>query len=142
MLLSYELIPPNTIPISYFFNAVVFVAGISQAWINSLKINAFEKPDYVIEPQNVKVSPSIISVADVNFNVQVKIQNIGMASGDSIWVSIKRKLPNDTIRVLVDTLMRGTRNTDTFNLTVPINPTRINLTFFTRHPVGTLSIEN
>ncbi len=89
----------------------------------AIRVNAFEKPDYAIEDQNVKINPAIISVADANFNVQIKMQNIGRAGGDSIWISVKRRLPNDTIRVLVDSLIPGIRNTDTLNLTVPIVPT-------------------
>lgn len=89
----------------------------------AIKINAFTKPDYAIEDPSVRVSPSIISVADVNFNLKVKMQNIGMATGDSIWVYVKRKLPNDTIRVLYDQKIRAIRNTDSLEFTVPINPT-------------------
>ncbi len=89
----------------------------------AVKINAFEKPDYVIEDQLVKISPNIISVADVNFNVSVKMMNIGKATSDSIWVSVKRKLPGGTINVLKDTLIPGIRYLDSLKLVVPINPT-------------------
>ncbi|MEP7165272.1 MAG: C25 family cysteine peptidase [Ferruginibacter sp.] len=88
----------------------------------AIKINAFDKPDYVIEDQLVKISPSIISVADNNFNVKIKMANIGRATHDSIWISVKRKLPNDTIRVLVDSIIPAMRYMDSLNLTVPINP--------------------
>lgn len=89
----------------------------------ALKINAFPKPDYVIEDQNVKISPNIISVADANFNVKIKLQNLGRAIGDSIRVSVKRKLPNDSIRILADTLIPGIRYSDSLDLMVPIIPT-------------------
>ncbi len=88
----------------------------------AIHINAASKPDYVIEEQQVKISPNIISVADNNFNVKIKMNNIGKATNDSIWVSVKRKLPNDTIKILVDTFMRAIRYEDSLNLTVPINP--------------------
>lgn len=89
----------------------------------AIKINAFTKPDYAIEEASVKISPSIISVADVNFNLKVKMHNIGKASGDSIWVYVKRKLPNDTIRVLYDQKIPGIKNIDSLEFNVPINPT-------------------
>ena len=89
----------------------------------AIVINATPKPDYVIEEPNVKISPNIISVADQNFNVKIKMLNIGRAIGDSIWVSVKRKLPNDSIRILADTLIRGIRYADSLNLNVVINPT-------------------
>ncbi|MEI2748270.1 MAG: C25 family cysteine peptidase [Ferruginibacter sp.] len=89
----------------------------------AIKINTFAKPDYVIEDQLVKISPNIISVADVNFNVKIKMMNIGKAIGDSMWISVKRKLPNDSIRVLYNQLVPSIRNIDSLDLTVPIIPT-------------------
>lgn len=88
----------------------------------ALKINAFAKPDYVIEDQLVKFTPSIISVADGSFKVDVKMLNIGKAIRDSIRVSIKQKLPNDTIRVLYNQVIPAILYSDSVSLTVPINP--------------------
>ncbi|MBL7701257.1 MAG: hypothetical protein JNM14_03325 [Ferruginibacter sp.] len=88
----------------------------------ALKVNTFAKPDYVIEDQLVKFTPSIISVADQNFNVNVKVMNMGRAVNDSIRVRIRQKLPNDSIRVLYNQVIRATLYMDSFNLTVPINP--------------------
>lgn len=89
----------------------------------ALKINAFAKPDYVIEDQLVKFTPSIISVADQNFKVDVKVMNIGRAIRDSMRVRIRQKLPNDSIRVLYNQIIPATLYMDSFSLTVPINPT-------------------
>ncbi|MEJ7626107.1 MAG: C25 family cysteine peptidase [Ferruginibacter sp.] len=88
----------------------------------AVKINSFPKPDYVIEEQLIRISPNIITVADNNFNVTVRMQNIGKATGDSIWVSVKRKLPNDSIRVLYNRLIPGIKYADSINLSVAINP--------------------
>ncbi len=88
----------------------------------ALKINAFTKPDYVIEDQLVKITPSIISVADVNFNVNVKMMNIGKAVGDSIRVTIKRQLPTGTTTVLYDKVIASIKYMDSVNLVVAINP--------------------
>ncbi len=89
----------------------------------ALKINTFPKPDYVIEDQLVKISPNIISVADNNFNLKIKMLNIGKAVGDSMWISVKRRLPNDSIRVIYNQLVPSIRNMDSLDLTVPIIPT-------------------
>ncbi|MEO6538211.1 MAG: C25 family cysteine peptidase, partial [Ferruginibacter sp.] len=88
----------------------------------AIRINNFPKPDYAIEAQLIKISPNIISVADNNFNVNVKMRNLGKAVSDSIWVSIKRKLPNDSIKFLYNKLIPGIRNLDSINLVVPISP--------------------
>ena len=89
----------------------------------ALRINNFAKPDYVIEDQLVKFTPSIISVADQNFKVDVKMINIGRAIRDSIRVLIRQKLPNDTIRVLYNKVIPAILYMDSVSLTVPINPT-------------------
>lgn len=88
----------------------------------ALRLYAHAKPDYVIEEQLIKISPSIISVADNSFNVNVKMLNIGMAINDSIRVTIKRKLPNDSIKVLYNQLIRAIKYSDSVALVVPINP--------------------
>ncbi len=88
----------------------------------ALRINNFAKPDYVIEDQMVKFTPNIITVADQNFKVDVKMMNIGRAIRDSIRVLIRQKLPNDTIRVLYDKIIPAILYMDSVSLAVPINP--------------------
>jgi hypothetical protein len=88
----------------------------------ALKLNSFAKPDYVIEDQLVKFTPSIISVADGTFKVDVKMMNIGRAIRDSIRVSIRQKLPNDSIRVLYNKVIPAILYMDSVSLIVPINP--------------------
>jgi len=108
-------------------NSLDFYTRIHLEQINlhgdpALKLNAFAKPDYVIEDQLVKFTPSIISVADGSFKVDIKMMNIGEAISDTIRVSVKQKLPNDTIRVLYDQLIPAILYQDSLSLTVPINP--------------------
>jgi len=88
----------------------------------AIKINSFAKPDFDIEDRFVKISPDIISVADTIFNVKVNVLNLGKAVGDSIRITIKQQLPNDSIRILFNRLVPSIRNNDSFNLNVPINP--------------------
>ena len=89
----------------------------------AIKINAFPKPDYVIEEPSVVISPNIVTVADLFFNVKVNMKNIGRAIGDSIRVSVKRLLPNGTTTVTIkDTLIKGIIYADSLNLNIPINP--------------------
>lgn len=88
----------------------------------ALRLNAFAKPDYVIEEQLVKFTPTIISVADQNFKVDVKLMNIGKAIRDSIRVTIKQKLPNDSIKVLYNKVIASILYLDSISLIVPINP--------------------
>ncbi|MBP6022211.1 putative type IX secretion system sortase PorU2 [Ferruginibacter sp.] len=89
----------------------------------ALKINAHAKPDYIVEEQLIKVSPSVITVADGSFNIDVKMLNIGRAIKDSIRVIVKRKLPNDSIKVLYSQLIPAIKYSDSLSFIVPINPT-------------------
>jgi hypothetical protein len=90
----------------------------------AIMINNFPKPDYVIEPQLVKISPNIITVANASFNVKVQMQNIGRAINDSMKIYVKRLLPNTTTALtIIDTTIFAIRNMDSLNLTIPIiNP--------------------
>ncbi len=90
----------------------------------ALKINNFNKPDYVVEDQLVKISPNIISVADQNFNIKVKMMNIGRGSSDSIKVSVKRRLPNNSLVVLYDSLVPAIDYMDSINFNIQIQPTQ------------------
>ena len=88
----------------------------------AIKVNAFTKPDFVVEDQMVKLSPSIITVADNSFTINVKIQNIGKAINDSIRVYVTRTLPDNSIKILYNKLMPATKYADSLSLTIPINP--------------------
>lgn len=88
----------------------------------AIRINPHAKPDYVVEDPMVKISPSIISVADNLFTINVKILNIGKAVDDSIRLLVTRKLPNDSLAVLYDKVIAATAYSDSLDLTVPINP--------------------
>lgn len=88
----------------------------------ALRINYFAKPDYVIEDQLVKFTPNIITVAAGTFKVDVKFMNIGKAIRDSMRVSVKQKLPNDSIRILYNQQIPATLYMDSVSLIVPINP--------------------
>ncbi len=76
----------------------------------ALKINYFSKPDYVIEDQMVKINPTTISVADNRFGLKIKIYNIGKYEKDSLWATVKLKLPNDSVIVLFKKLLPGFNN--------------------------------
>ncbi|MFM2327719.1 MAG: hypothetical protein RIR31_1921, partial [Bacteroidota bacterium] len=109
-------------PQSIDYYTRIHVEELSLQGDPALKINAMAKPDYVIEEQLIKISPSIISVADNSFNINVKMLNIGRAITDSIWVTVKRKLPNDSIKVLYNQLIPAIKYSDSLTFVVPINP--------------------
>jgi len=90
----------------------------------ALKINTHAKPDYVIEPQLVRISPSFISVAETNFKVNASFMNIGMAINKKIVVELKRTYPDQTVQVIRRDTIEGIRYMDSLAYTIPIIATR------------------
>ena len=88
----------------------------------AIKINSFNKPDYAIEQPSVKLDPSIITVADNNFTLKVKFNNLGKAVGDSIRVTINRHLANDSVQVIYNQLRKAPAYSDSLEFIIPINP--------------------
>jgi hypothetical protein len=88
----------------------------------AMKINSHAKPDYTIEEPQVRINPSIVSVADNSFEVNVKMLNIGRAIRDSIRVSVRRVLPNDSVIVMYNQMMPAIKSADSLKLTGTINP--------------------
>jgi len=91
----------------------------------ALRLNgSTPKPDYVIEDQLVKVSPSFISVAETNFKVNAKFMNIGKAINQNIVVEVKRTFPDLTTQVIRRDTIPGIRYIDSLIYTIDIVPTR------------------
>ncbi len=90
----------------------------------ALKINAHEKPDFVIEDPQVIINPTFVSVADNNFNIKAYFYNIGMATGDSVSILIRQKYPDGNSTTLFSKRIKSIRYIDSVSLTVPIIATR------------------
>ena len=88
----------------------------------AIKINSFSKPDFVVEDRSVVISPSTISLADSNFNVDIQVQNIGKAIEGSMVLSVIQKLPNDSVKILYRQLIPCISNTQNISLSVSIDP--------------------
>lgn len=82
------------------------------------------KPDYVIEEQLIKVSPSFISVAENNFKVNAQMINLGKAINRPIVVEVKRTFPDLTTQVIRRDTIPGIRYIDSLSYTLDIVPTR------------------
>jgi hypothetical protein len=108
-------------------NSLDFYTRIHLEQINlhgdpAIRINHFDLPDFAIEDPLVKLTPNVVTVADNSFSLKVKVMNLGRAVNDSIRISIKRKLPNDSLQVVYNQLVPAPSNADSLLLTVPVNP--------------------
>jgi hypothetical protein len=79
------------------------------------------KPDYAIEPQYIKVTPSIVNSTDNFFTVKFKYFNIGKATNDSIRILVTRTLPNNTTFTVFDQKVASPKNRDSLQLNLPIS---------------------
>jgi len=90
----------------------------------SLKLNVQPKPDYVVEESLININPSFISVAEDDFQLKLKMINLGKAVNDSITVEIRRTYPDNSSAVILRQRIKGIRYADSLQLNVPIIATR------------------
>ncbi|MGC4036760.1 MAG: C25 family cysteine peptidase [Chitinophagaceae bacterium] len=90
----------------------------------AIKINAQSKPDYVIEDQLVKITPSFVSVSGTSFNVKAKFLNLGKAINKKITIEVKRQYPNSVTEIVYRDTIEGIRYADSISINLPIVATR------------------
>lgn len=90
----------------------------------AMKLFSYEKPDYAIEAPMVKIAPEFISIAETKFNANIKIVNLGKATGDSLHVRITRILPDGSATVPFDQKIKRVPYADSILLELPVDPSR------------------
>ena len=90
----------------------------------AIRYYSFEKPDYAVEEQLVKVTPSFILVSEPNFKVDASFMNIGKAVNKDIVVELKRTYPDQSTEVLLRDTILFKKFIDSVSFIVPIVPTR------------------
>jgi hypothetical protein len=94
----------------------------------AIKLNQYNKPDFVIEDAQVSINPNIISVANSTFNVKAYIYNIGKAigipiapNGDSVSVLVKWQHGDGSTSILLSKYIKPSiRYMDSVSIDVPI----------------------
>lgn len=61
----------------------------------AMAINSFSKPDYVVTPSSVSISPREVTSEVDSFTVIIKVENIGKAIDDSLTIEVVRRFPNN-----------------------------------------------
>ncbi len=103
----------------YFFNR----ADLEEMAMNgdpALKIHSQPKPDYVVEDNLIRIDPAFISVANQKFTLGVKTFNLGKATGDSIFLDIKRTYPNGSVQTIYNKKILAPYYADSLTLSVPV----------------------
>lgn len=79
-------------------------------------------PDYVVEESLVKVSPVNLNVTFSSFNLDIKYQNIGKVSRDSLHVKVVRQKADGSETVVYNEMRKAVNHSDSIQLTLPIDP--------------------
>ncbi|MBO9203293.1 MULTISPECIES: putative type IX secretion system sortase PorU2 [Niastella] len=109
---------------SYDFYSRMHVEQMTLHGDPAIKINAQQKPDYVIEESLIKINPVFISLAEKSYKLKVKVENLGKAVPDSITLEIKQQYPTGVTGTVYRQKIRGIRFADSLEFDVPIVATR------------------
>jgi hypothetical protein len=104
-----------------FFNTIT----VEQLLLNgdpAVTLYPHPLPDYVVEEPLIKVNPTNLNVTYSSFNLDVKFQNIGKVSKDSIRVKIVRQKADGVEDILFDELRKAVNHSDSIQLSVAIDP--------------------
>ncbi len=90
----------------------------------ALKLNKSSKADYTIEESLININPSFISVAENQFEVKIKMINLGKAIPDSVVLQVNRTYPDGTQELLYKARVKPVLFADSLTLIVPIQAIR------------------
>ncbi|HZH67797.1 MAG TPA: C25 family cysteine peptidase, partial [Chitinophagales bacterium] len=65
----------------------------------AIKLNSFEKPDYIITEEQVSIFPEVVNASVDTFQLVINHKNIGRAIDTTYKVFVERKLPNGEVEV-------------------------------------------
>lgn len=83
--------------------------------------SASSQPDYFLQPEQLRVSPSPVSVANGHYNLQVVVRNAGRAIKGPLVLTINRTLPNGITGLWKRDTIFDLFNADTIQYQIPIN---------------------
>ena len=85
---------------------------------------SYPKPDYVIEPQTLKINPNFISIAENSFTAKMVYYNLGKAIPDSININVKRQYPDGSTQTIYNQRVKATYYADSLSFNFAIVPLR------------------
>jgi hypothetical protein len=112
----------NNYPFDYI--ARTHVEEITYHGDPAIRLNPHGLPDYSIQSSDIGFDPAVISVADEQIAVKIKVLNIGKAISDSISVRVQHRQPDNTLVTVASPRIKATLNEDNLLVNLPINPLR------------------
>lgn len=85
---------------------------------------ASPRPDFFLQPTQLRVSPSPVSVADGHYNLSIVLRNAGRANKGPLVLTVNRTLPNGVTELWKRDTVFDLFNVDTIQYQLPINAAR------------------
>lgn len=120
----------------------------------AVKAYSFDLPDYSVEPANININPTFLSIAETNFKTKVFYYNLGKAINDSITINVTRQYPQSSIypngftEVVFSRKVKAPLAIDSFEISLPIfaerdkGSNRITVTLDTENKITELTEQN
>ena len=89
-------------------------------------------PDYYLDNNLVRHSPSLVSTQMEDFELQIDMRNLGRAVDTAFWLEIKREYPDGSDALVFSQRVSAPYFADTVTLRLPVGgPEALGLNFFT-----------
>ncbi|MGB1204179.1 MAG: C25 family cysteine peptidase [Chitinophagales bacterium] len=82
----------------------------------AIRLNAFERPEYLIEPASIVFEPQQISADVDSFAIHTIVTNLGRSVVDSFRINIERTFPDGTIENIISANLPSPQYIDTFTM--------------------------
>jgi len=87
----------------------------------SIFVNTHNRPDYIIEKDYVSFNPQLLNAGLDEFEMQIIITNVGRGITDSLYLTVRRFLPDGDSVLIYHQLIKAPYYKDTITLTIPTN---------------------
>jgi hypothetical protein len=102
------------------FGTVVLVQQFTYHGDPAIVLNAFQAPDFVINPNTIAISSNNINAQQPDFQFAFKIVNIGKAIPDSMTIEVKRELPNGSVLIVERRKFPSPKYESELTFTIPV----------------------
>lgn len=84
----------------------------------ALRPNFYNKPDYILETQNISFIPGVVNTSADSFDMRIKVVNLGKAIQDSILLTVTRSIDNN--QYYTTQKMRAPLYIDSITIKLPV----------------------
>jgi len=85
----------------------------------SIKLQVFEYPDYIIDPETVSLVEDIVTDETDSITIQLEVYNLGQSLEDSMWVRVDQVLPDGSEVQLKEEKVSTPFHTKRYSIRIP-----------------------